>query len=192
MCWLVAKPQMSMTLVAQISTGFLCMSCIKVVSYSVRVLGLELIQVSRQSAGRWLVINPAAGCHYFLLRLQLPSQPKSIKPGFHYPSSWPEFTGRVDGPWTPVHFLTPELTARVEECQKCTRVDGPSTRVHMRVCIGALTPDVFVHLHMIAEELLLLCLRWQFGIVVWLCVHQWSPLHRAGIVLGCEETASSP
>ena len=41
-----------------------------------------------------------------------------LKPSFHYPSSWPEFTGRVDGPWTPVHFLTPELTARVDGCQK--------------------------------------------------------------------------
>jgi len=30
----------------------------------------------------------------------------------------PEFTGRVDGPWTRVHFLTPELTARVDGCQK--------------------------------------------------------------------------
>ena len=37
----------------------------------------------------------------------------AFKPGFHYPSSRPEFTGRVDGPWTRVHFLTPELTARV-------------------------------------------------------------------------------
>ena len=53
---------------------------------------------------------------------------RGLKPGFHYPSSWPEFTGRVDGPWTRVHFLTPELTARVDGCQKCTRVDGPWTR----------------------------------------------------------------
>ena len=51
-----------------------------------------------------------------------------VKLGFHYPSSRPEFTGRVDGPWTRVHFLTPELTARVNGCQKCTRVQGPSTR----------------------------------------------------------------
>jgi len=37
-----------------------------------------------------------------------------LKPGFHYPSSWPEFTGRVHGPssW-------PEFTARVH---------GPSSR----------------------------------------------------------------
>jgi len=41
-----------------------------------------------------------------------------------------EFTGRVDGPWTRVHFLTPKLTARVDGCQKCTRVDEPSTWVH--------------------------------------------------------------
>ena len=27
-----------------------------------------------------------------------------LKPGFHYPSSRPEFTGRVDGPRTLVHF----------------------------------------------------------------------------------------
>jgi len=33
-----------------------------------------------------------------------------IKPGFHYPSSWVELTR--------VHFLTPELTARVDWCQK--------------------------------------------------------------------------
>jgi len=31
----------------------------------------------------------------------------------------PEFTGRVDGPWTWVHFLTPELTG----VKKCTWVD---------------------------------------------------------------------
>ena len=30
-----------------------------------------------------------------------------VKVGFHYPSSRPEFTGRVDGPRTRVHFLTP-------------------------------------------------------------------------------------
>ena len=34
--------------------------------------------------------------------------PTSVEPGFHYPSSRPEFTGRV--------------------VQKCTRVDGPSWR----------------------------------------------------------------
>jgi len=34
-----------------------------------------------------------------------------LKPGFHYPSSWPRFTGRVDGPWTRAHFLTPETWA---------------------------------------------------------------------------------
>jgi len=45
---------------------------------SVRVLGPELIPVSRQSAHRWLVINPAVCCHYFLLGPQLPSQLKSI------------------------------------------------------------------------------------------------------------------
>jgi len=30
----------------------------------------------------------------------------------------PEFTARVHGPWTLVHFLTPVLTARVDGCQK--------------------------------------------------------------------------
>jgi len=42
----------------------------------------------------------------------------SVKPGFHYPSSRPEFTGRVDGPWT-----------RVSGAFFDTRVDGPSWRV---------------------------------------------------------------
>ena len=42
----------------------------------------------------------------------------SLKVGFHYPSSRPEFTGRVDGPRTRVHFLTP-----------VTRQLGPWTRV---------------------------------------------------------------
>ena len=37
---------------------------------------------------------------------------EEIKPGFHYPSSRPW----VHGPWTRVHFLTPELTARVDGC----------------------------------------------------------------------------
>jgi len=32
---------------------------------------------------------------------------KRLKVGFHYPSSRPEFTGRIDGPRTRVHFLTP-------------------------------------------------------------------------------------
>ena len=52
-----------------------------------------------------------------------------VKVGFHYPSSRPEFTGRVDGPRTRVHFRHPstrtgvrfplsELTARVDGCQK--------------------------------------------------------------------------
>ena len=35
-----------------------------------------------------------------------------IKVGFHYPSSRPEFTGRVDGPRTRVHFLTPVNSGR--------------------------------------------------------------------------------
>ena len=60
-----------------------------------------------------------------------------VKPGFHYPSSRPVH-GWVDGPWTRVYFLTPELTARLDGCQKMhpsswainsTRKLGPSTRV---------------------------------------------------------------
>ena len=36
----------------------------------------------------------------------------SLKVGFHYQSSRPEFTGRVDGPRTRVHFLTPVNSGR--------------------------------------------------------------------------------
>ena len=36
----------------------------------------------------------------------------TVKVGFHYPSSRAEFTGRVDGPRTRVHFLTPVNSAR--------------------------------------------------------------------------------
>ena len=35
-----------------------------------------------------------------------------LKVGFHYPSSRPEFRGRVDGPRTRVHFLTPVISGR--------------------------------------------------------------------------------
>ena len=42
------------------------------------MFGPELIPVSRQSAHRWQVINPAVGCHYFPLGPRLPSQLKSI------------------------------------------------------------------------------------------------------------------
>ena len=61
-----------------------------------------------------------------------------LKHGFHYPSWRPEFTGRVDGPRTPVHFLTPVNSGRQLRCQKMhpsSRADnsvrelGPSTRV---------------------------------------------------------------
>ena len=80
-----------------------------------------------------------------------------LKVGFHYPSSRPKFTGRVDGPWTRVHFwhpstravnsgsgnrtpvytgrvhgrpVTPVYTARVHERPvSTTRVHGPSWRV---------------------------------------------------------------
>ena len=43
---------------------------------------------------------------YYLLICQ------QLKVGFHYPSSRAEFTGRVDGPRTLVHFLTPVNSAR--------------------------------------------------------------------------------
>ena len=36
----------------------------------------------------------------------------TVKVGFHYPSSRAEFTGRVDGPRTRVHFLTPVNSGR--------------------------------------------------------------------------------
>ena len=36
----------------------------------------------------------------------------ALKVGFHYPSSRPEFTGRVHGPRTRVHFLTPVNSGR--------------------------------------------------------------------------------
>ena len=42
--------------------------------------------------------------------LQRSSRP--LKVGFHYPSSRPEFTGRVHGPRTRVHFLTPVNSGR--------------------------------------------------------------------------------
>jgi len=34
------------------------------IAYSIRALGPEMIQISRQSTRKWLVINPAIGCHY--------------------------------------------------------------------------------------------------------------------------------
>ena len=50
---------------------------------------------------------------------------RGVKVGFHYPSSRPEFTGRVDGPRTRVHFLTPVNSGRelrvVETGRPCTR-----------------------------------------------------------------------
>jgi len=56
---------------------------------------------------------------YFLIEL---------KPVFHYPSSRPEFTGRVDGPWTRVHFWHPSTRAFNSGVKKCTRVHETSTR----------------------------------------------------------------
>jgi len=51
---------------------------VKVVPHSIRALDPELILVSRQSARRWLVINPAVGLYYYPLGPRLPFQPKSI------------------------------------------------------------------------------------------------------------------
>ena len=45
-------------------------------------------------------------------RLDDPELHCSVKVGFHYPSSRAEFTGRVDGPRTRVHFLTPVNSGR--------------------------------------------------------------------------------
>ena len=53
-----------------------------------------------------------------------------LKPGFHYPTSRPEFTGRVDGPWTQVHFWHTSWQPELTGVKKCTIVDGPSIRVH--------------------------------------------------------------
>jgi len=39
-----------------------------------------------------------------------------FKPGFDYPSSRPEFTGRVDGPWTRVHFWHQSTQYLVDLC----------------------------------------------------------------------------
>jgi len=36
----------------------------------------------------------------------------------------PEFTARVDGPLTRVHFLTPVNSGRVDGCQKCRPTGG--------------------------------------------------------------------
>jgi len=62
--------------------------------------------------------------------LVLHNDMRTVKVGFHYPSSRPEFTGRELGPWTGVHFLTPVNSARVDGCQKCTWVYGPSRHLH--------------------------------------------------------------
>ena len=46
----------------------------------------------------------------------------SLKVGFHYQSSRPEFTGRVDGPRTRVNFLTPVNSGRqLVTGRPCTR-----------------------------------------------------------------------
>ena len=52
-----------------------------------------------------------------------------LKVGFHYPSSRAEFTGRVDGPRTRVHFLTPVNSGReLGQWKQDARVHGPCTR----------------------------------------------------------------
>ena len=128
-----------------------------------QLMSLLFVSVTTQTYGRYVnwqhddLTSPAKS---FSLREGLPvpwlfdvgvqsTQSQTIqllKPGFHYPSSRPEFTGRVDGPSTRVQFLTPvnsgrqlgwwksdarvngpcrtgsfltpELTARVDGCQK--------------------------------------------------------------------------
>ena len=49
-------------------------------------------------------------CSLFSISLRL--SVIGLKVGFNYPSSRPEFTGRVDGPRTRVHFLTPVNSGR--------------------------------------------------------------------------------
>ena len=61
----------------------------------------------------------------FVLTLRV----RSVKVGFHYPSSRAEFTGRVDGPRTRVHFLTPVNSGReLGQWKQDARIHGPCTR----------------------------------------------------------------
>ena len=48
-----------------VTYGTLVKVKVKVIPYSIWVLGPELIPVSRQSTRSWQVINPVVGCHYF-------------------------------------------------------------------------------------------------------------------------------
>ena len=57
----------------------------------------NLINVQLQS---WIIMH------------EFTAVPLQVKVGFHYPSSRAELTGRVDGPRTRVHFLTPVNSGR--------------------------------------------------------------------------------
>ena len=62
-----------------------------------------------------IVRNTCKHTHTYTHKLWQNSHPSRwtwVKVGFHYPSSRPEFTGRVDGPRTRVHFLTPVNSGR--------------------------------------------------------------------------------
>jgi len=49
----------------------------------------------------------------------------TVKPGFHYPSSWPELTARE----LRYIFWRPSWRPELTSVKKCTGVDSPSTRV---------------------------------------------------------------
>ena len=57
--------------------------------------------------------NRHGHCHInYISYMQKVTELQTLKVGFHYPSSRAEFTGRVDGPRTRVHFLTPVNSGR--------------------------------------------------------------------------------
>jgi len=100
----------------------------------------HVVITSHSNLSMWFKskIYSAVVCHQNLLHQVRARARVRVKPGFHYPSSRPEFMGRVDGPSTRVHFLTPMNSARVDGCQKMhpswravksARELGPSTRV---------------------------------------------------------------
>ena len=70
-------------------------------TFIVLTIFLTTLKIHSYSAtGRLTCYFPCLFCHV------------SLKVGFHYPSSRAEFTGRVDGPRTRVHFLTPVNSGR--------------------------------------------------------------------------------
>ena len=84
-----------------------------------RIYGLHEIKHTRLSA-ECRVIDNFQGLVNWSLMIKIFLEDNStginhaarLKVGFHYPSSRAEFTGRVDGPRTRVHFLTPVNSAR--------------------------------------------------------------------------------